>query len=92
MGHPTYMGETRNYLKMLFNSPNRERSGERQKQMREIYVREICFEDDKLILVDQELVQWHDFCNGSMKFRFPCFFVHFHSNRVLRERSRFQIF
>lgn len=33
MGHPTYMGETRNYLKMLVNSPNRKRSVERQKQM-----------------------------------------------------------
>jgi len=33
MGHPTYMGETRNYFKMLLNIPNRKRSGERQKQM-----------------------------------------------------------
>jgi hypothetical protein len=33
MGHPTYMGKTRNYLKMQVNSPNRKISGERQKQM-----------------------------------------------------------
>jgi len=59
MGHPTYIGKTRNYLKMLVNSPNRKISGERQKQLGYYmkFVREICFEDDKLILVDQELVQ-----------------------------------
>jgi hypothetical protein len=39
-------------------------------RLHEIFFREICFEDDKFISVDEELVQWLDFCNGSMKFRF----------------------
>jgi len=67
------MGETMNYFKMLVNSPNRKRSGERQNQMGDymkFMLGNFVLRMIKLILVDQELVQWLDFCNGSMKFRF----------------------
>jgi len=58
---------------MLVNSPNRKRSGERQKQLGD-YMKFMLWKFDlrmiKLIIVEQELVQWLDFCNDSIKFRF----------------------
>jgi hypothetical protein len=45
------MGETRNYLKMLVNSPKRKRSGERLKQLGDymkFVLGKFVFEDDKI--------------------------------------------
>jgi hypothetical protein len=52
------------------------------------------FEDEKWILVDQELSTVADLCNGNTKqvHKRVCqsFFIPFQSNKVLKERSKSQ--